>query len=112
MVGKDAEKVAKFNEPTMVLSLRGHSEATQQSLVVHEFGHALGLEHEHQRSDFWDVVGECFDEDKIKNDPRVNRPSQAKDEAGAGFERDWFAKSSDCLVTDGEYDPDSIMHYV
>ena len=111
MVGKNAEyEVTNFREPTMVLSLKGHTKALQRSLVIHEFGHALGLDHEHQRSDFWDAVEECFDEDKMKKDPRVNRPSQSG--CVSGFERDWFAKvSNPLLVGDGKYDSESIMHY-
>ena len=107
MVGMDAEKVADFNEPTMVLSLKGFTKTQQKSIVIHEFGHALGLEHEHQRSDFWDVVGEFFDQDKMMKDPRVNRPSQSG--SASGFNRDWSADLQ--WVGDGEYDPDSIMHY-
>ena len=25
-------------------------------IVIHEFGHTLGLGHEHQRSDFWNLI--------------------------------------------------------
>ena len=110
MVGMDAQTVKDLNEPTMVLSLRQYSPSTQRSLVIHEFGHALGLEHEHQRSDFWDVVGEYFDQKKMMAHPRVARGSQSA--TRAGFERDWFVrppKSKDVLPF--EYDPESIMHY-
>ena len=108
MVGMDAEKVGNFQKPTMVLSLRGFPPSTQRSLVIHQFGHALGLEHEHQRSDFWDVVGEYFDLDKMMADPRVAKGFSS--ETKIGFERDWFAKSThDALQS--EYDPESIMHY-
>ena len=111
MVGMDAQTVEDFKEPTMVLSLRNFPVSTQRSLVIHEFGHALGLEHEHQRSDFWDVVGDYFDRDKMMKDPRVARGSISA--TRAGFERDWFAvkPSNQEGVLQSEYDPESIMHY-
>ncbi len=111
MVGIEA--VGK--EITMVLDLNRHPPDVQRSLVIHEFGHALGLEHEHQRSDFWDVVGEHFDHEKIKRDPRVKQSDPSNDE-GAGFNRDWFKKPStdetrEESIATPEYDPYSIMHY-
>ena len=40
----------------MVLNLRHMTTAEQKSMVLHDFGHALGMEHEHERSDFRDVL--------------------------------------------------------
>ncbi len=42
----------------MCLSLLYMSDKYKMSYVLHEFGHALGLDHEHQRSDFWDILGQ------------------------------------------------------
>ena len=110
MVGMDAEKVAGYKEPTMVLSLKGFSKVQQRSMVIHEFGHALGLEHEHQCSDFWDTVEEYFDQDKMIKDPQAPKPHWS--ESVSGSEREWFNKVSNPLLAgDGEYDPNSIMHY-
>ncbi len=112
MVGSEATG----KDITMVLDLNGHPPDVQRSLVIHEFGHALGLEHEHQRSDFWDVLGKHFDYDKMKSDPRM-KGFDSEDDGGAGFEREWFNKVK---VTDesikespptSEYDSKSIMHY-
>ena len=55
-LGKDAEKEENTSEPTMVLGLIKGYDDYNQHIVIHEFGHALGLEHEHQRSLFW---GQC-----------------------------------------------------
>ena len=111
MVGMVARTVEDFQAPTMVLSLRGHPQSTQRSLVIHEFGHALGLEHEHQRSDFWMTIREYFDQDEMMADSRVIKGSVS--EAKAGFERDWFdMKLNPEGALQSEYDPDSIMHYM
>ncbi len=65
----------------------------QESLVIHEFGHALGLEHEHQRSTFWNVFDTVVeDKDKMPG-------------ALAYHKRGNFSDS------DRVYDPKSIMHY-
>ena len=111
MVGMDAETlITNLEEPTMVLNLQGHYYNAQERIVIHEFGHALGLEHEHQHSDFWNTVGECFDIGKIMKDPRVIEYSESSEDARARFERD--VKKSPLSPDDpppSEYDPDSIM---
>jgi hypothetical protein len=70
----------------------------QEHLIVHEFGHALGLEHEHQRSDLWSWIKDYVDEDKMKRD------------LGGRF-TDWQCK--DGLLDGGatDYDSGSVMHY-
>ncbi len=112
MVGTDAQTV-KNNEPTMYLNLAQHSPELQESLVVHEFGHALGLEHEHQRSDFWDVVEKHIDLATMKDDPFV-KGSQQGEQATLSFGRDWFkdVKTLKEKKNSTPYDPDSIMHYL
>ena len=115
MVGTDALKTIVKGEVTMQLNLRGHSKSHQKSLVIHEFGHALGLEHEHERSDFWAVAMDLVDKEKIKKDPRV-RSSLGND--FATFEKKWgrmveqkkvlLKKKKQVMLN---YDPDSIMHY-
>lgn len=100
-VGTDAKLVKESSEPTMFLSLKDLPEDFQQYLVMHEFGHSLGLLHEHQRSDFWSVMEDLLDVDKMKDDPRM------KD---VDFDVDILKRD----VPDGKttvYDPDSIMHY-
>ncbi len=130
VVGKDTLNVKEQDKPTMVLSLNGHTHYIQESLVIHEFGHALGLEHEHQRSEFWDVLGKFLDTDKMKKSSRVSGPEASPEKADkmkkssrvsgpeaspekAGVNNSqWFCKNiADGNVALSEYDPHSIMHY-
>ena len=94
----DAEKIiVTLREPTMMLNLKGLTQQFQKSLVIHEFGHALGLDHEHQCSDFLDVVEKFIDNTKIPRDQKVrvkkNDEMMDREEASS------------------RYDSESIMHY-
>ena len=74
-----------------------------EHLVIHEFGHALGLGHEHQRSDFWKHIKPYIDVNKMKTDLSVS---------DARFCRDWGKdKKSKKGTCTPDYDPQSIMHY-
>ena len=102
-VGMKATTVQDTSKPTMILSLKGIDHNMQRFLVMHEFGHALGLEHEHQRSDFWEVAENLLDVRKMRRDPQMKNVK---------FDRDMLEKQSqDTTVMTREYDPDSIMHY-
>ncbi len=94
MMGTDAENITKY-EPTMVLGLKKGRNSYNEHIVIHEFGHALGLEHEHQRSKFWSVAEKFIDKKKMKDDIDIVN-YLVSDQIGAGSE---------------EYDPDSVMHY-
>ena len=71
--------------------------------VIHEFGHALGLEHEHQRSCFWSVASEFLDLDQMRGDPLLK---------GTDIQRDYLQQQTqEGVVHETDYDPDSVMHY-
>ena len=105
MVGIEAAQITDLREPTMQLNLGGHTPELQESLVIHQFGHALGLENEHQRSDFWDVLGKYLDIEKMKADPLVGSVFDA------GWARAPSSPGEQSVNSLSEYDPDSIMHY-
>ena len=111
MVGVEATSVKDLKKPTMQLSLHAYSPDIQESLVIRYFGHALGLELEHQRSDFWDVLGKQLDVMQMKMDPFLN-PSRTLEDGETIFQKYWGAINSEQSVNSlSEYDPDSIMHY-
>ena len=101
-IGTDAKSEKDKTKPTMNLALNdsGLDPDFQKYLVIHEFGLALGLEHEHQRSDFWKVASKFVDIAKMKADPRLKKVKFDVDMAvlPQGGQR-------------SEYDPDSVMHY-
>ena len=104
MIGKKATS-AKYTEPTMWLDLHSNSgldDDYKKHLVVHEFGHALGLGHEHQRSDFWKLIKPYVDIEKMKKYLNVT---------DKGFKTNWDSESQFKRGKYTAYDPYSVMHY-
>ncbi len=66
---------------------------------MHEFGHALGLGHEHQRKVFGNVLMKFFDDKVLK-----------KTFSQYSRDVDAYPDDDDHKIY-SEYDPDSIMHY-
>ena len=85
----------------------------KKSLVIHMFGHALGLGHEHQRLDFWNGIRKYIDFKRMESDPRVNDCFFNKNELlnpgkKSGGKQGTSPKST---PVKSNYDPDSIMHF-
>ena len=99
MVG-DQSILVENDAPTMSLNLGIGDDSFKRHLILHEFGHALGLMHEHQRPEFKRAAEKFIDfsamEDHLK---RMKFPTI-----------DWMPNENE-YNQDKKYDPDSIMHY-
>ncbi len=99
-IGTDATGISKGNtedKATMFLHL-GYENRHIEHLVMHEFGHALGLGHEHQRDVLVDIIKKFLDEDKMKKYFGQHQ-----------YDEDVSTKNSPGKSS--EYDVNSIMHY-
>lgn len=90
----------------MTLALDGDA-AYQQHVVVHQFGHALGLGHEHQMSHIVDGLDEA---ETVKWLMESCDLSEAK--AREKFRADYRQSQYKCIADEGlEFDPGSVMCY-
>lgn len=91
---------------TMALALSGDEEC-QRYVVVHQFGHALGLGHEHQMSHITSALDE---DDTVKWMMEACELTEVK--AREKFQADYKQCSYKCIAEEGlEFDPGSIMCY-
>lgn len=94
-------------DPTMVLDLFGKSSTDIQFNIVHEFGHALGLYHEHQHPKYLEVMSKFQDEFKMYD--LFRRPDK---ESMDDFTLQYLKlPDTGASMFKPEYDPRSIMHY-
>ena len=96
----DITKGDKEENATMFLNLSGN-DRHKEHLVMHEFGHALGLGHEHQRAVFWDNIGKFFKKDVVEK--FFN--------SFTSFQTDGASLGNTPGIRSEKYDPHSIMHY-
>ena len=89
-------------KPTMWLNLSAGGDAYKKFIVVHQFGHALGLEHGHQCGNFWQLVNSYVDTEKMKKD----RDLQGNPEFFEGMQYLSVVNSEM-----SKYDSTSIMQY-
>jgi len=101
-VGNKANKHKGKTTMQLDLSDANCYQVNKRSLVVHEFGHALGLEHEYQHPDFWDRIAEFIDGKEISKHLKVG--NQLCSSAGVLSRSRKSSYQSD-------YDPHSIMHF-
>ena len=102
-LGSDAQTVEQ-DKPTLFLNFRKLDNYAIRATVVHEFGHVLGLGHEHQHPSYWHAIKKFLSLDKMKKDLNV------KDEE---FLYQWTCRDRDqtksAIISD--YDEESVMHY-
>lgn len=107
LVGTDNEKQSDDSKPTMWIGVTagflGDSVDSIRRVTLHEFGHALGLKHEHQHP---------------QNSILWNKPKVLKYYASLGgewedpaFVEQWVFRREPSSNHTGSYDPNSIMHY-
>ncbi|EIK97829.1 hypothetical protein PMM47T1_04934 [Pseudomonas sp. M47T1] len=99
LIGTDALTVGP-SDATMVLGIKPH-EPRFQSTVLHEFGHGLGAQHEHQHPDAdipWDL-------------PKVYAHFEALGVAREEVDHNLLNKLDRSLLLATRYDRRSIMHY-
>ena len=83
----------------MWLDLSHPDKTYNDYVVVHEFGHALGLGHEHQRSDFRECIRPFLDEEMMRKSVTDER-----------YE-DWEEDEEVDVENATPYDDKSVMHY-
>lgn len=91
------------NCPTMWLN-----EGCDAETIAHEFGHAIGLGHEHQR---WISDVEFDLEHARAQVARRNYGASTSDQPGSDPEMQIFSKDECTRIDPFEYDPNSVMHY-
>lgn len=99
-VGTDAKKVA-LSEPTMGISFTRSADSVAAT-IQHEFGHALGLKHEHQHPDRTLDLNRQTIYDEYES--RGQFSYKADNDIVSTFSRSQVETSAD-------YDEKSIMHY-
>ena len=90
------------NKATVTLAIDGLPDNEIQHLVLHEFGHILGLCHEHQHSDYLSVMDRF-----LVSDSELKKTAEIK--SLREFKQQY--KELNFTAEESGYDKYSIMHY-
>ena len=94
-------------EATMYLYLPTYPNGYNEHTVIHEFGHALGLGHEHQMKHLGDALDETATIDWLMTERGMDRSS-----AETTFRGNYQRYPSNMPMEEGpEFDPLSVMCY-
>lgn len=96
-----AAKRTPLNEPTMLINFSMGEGTGTATVIQHEFGHALGLKHEHQHPD----------NELNFNHERVYQDHEKGGRSRAATHNSVIRKYDRSKVTTSDYDQQSIMHY-
>lgn len=115
VIGIQARHNKSPDWPTMRLGsvremLRNGNDAIARRIVLHEFGHALGRDHEHQNPAAgiqWNV--ERLLRDCTATNKETNKET-TEDDCRRNIQRNMLT-DEEARALDGRYDPSSIMHY-
>lgn len=77
--------------------------------ILHEFGHALGLDHEHQLPG---APPQYVHEELVKYLTKYPPSLDPNETLESYIEVNWAAMKADADSVVGQYDPQSIMHYL
>ena len=81
--------------------------------IRHEFGHALGMKHEHQ----YEGAPPLYDEQKLAEYLKEvmfgdNPPENADEKVASKINKQWKKLAKDPTCCSDKYDKDSVMHYI
>lgn len=103
-------------KPTMKLSFTGRAPEKYKFLILHEFGHALGLIHEHQREDAPILYNDQNLREFVKNRLKYQNSSHTPTDIENQIKYQWGKLTGGFpgygKPLSSRYDKDSVMHYV
>ena len=104
-----AAKLVAAGKPTMWLNLKSPDDCPSlyKRTIRHEFGHTLGLRHEHQ----YPNAPQLVDLGKLREYLRQHNPSFTSEQIEKNIKRQWGTLPGGASWK-SEYDKNSVMHFL